>query len=199
MKFNFNKCFSNQGKEINGLFEVTPIVYKDSRGEFLEVYNKKEFFNANLNMNFVQDNQSQSVKGVLRGLHFQTKHPQGKLIRCVLGTFFDVAVDLRKGSETFGQYCGKILDDKKKNQFYIPEGFAHGFYVLSEIAICSYKCTDFYEPDGESGLMWNDPKIGINWPIENDMKKILAEKDLKYPDFDISKDYFDINGKWIGK
>ncbi len=149
-------------------------------------------------MKFVQDNQSKSSKGVLRGLHFQTQHPQGKLVRDLEGKVYDVAVDLRKGSETFGKYYGVILDSEKQNMFYIPEGFAHGFYVLTDLAIFTYKCTDFYDPKGEGGLMWNDPAIGIDWKsIAPDVNPLLSDKDGKHPAFDANKNYFDINGKWI--
>ena len=151
-------------------------------------------------MKFVQDNQSSSSKGVLRGLHFQTQHPQGKLVRAVSGKVFDVAVDLRKGSATFGKYYGVVLDSEKQNQFYIPEGFAHGFYVLSETAVFAYKCTDFYDPKGEGGLMWNDPTIGIDWKsVAPEIEPLLSEKDGKHPAFYVNGNYFDINGKWIEK
>ena len=160
----------------------------------------KDFFEAGLKMKFVQDNQSSSSKGVLRGLHFQTQHPQGKLVRAVSGKVFDVAVDLRKGSATFGKYYGVVLDSEKQNQFYIPEGFAHGFYVLSETAVFAYKCTDFYDPKGEGGLMWNDPTIGIDWKcVAPEIEPLLSEKDGKHPAFDVNGNYFDINGKWIEK
>ncbi len=150
-------------------------------------------------MKFVQDNQSKSSKGVLRGLHFQTQHPQGKLVRALQGKVYDVAVDLRKGSATFGKYYGVILDAEKQNMFYIPEGFAHGFYVLSDEAIFTYKCTDFYDPKGEGGLMWNDPAIGIDWKaVAPDVNPLLSEKDGKHPAFDEDDDYFDLDGNWIG-
>ena len=148
-------------------------------------------------MKFVQDNQSKSSKGVLRGLHFQTLHPQGKLVRSLQGKVYDVAVDLRKGSKTFGKYFGVVLDAEKQNQFYIPEGFAHGFLVLTEEATFAYKCTDFYHPEDEGGLMWNDPAIGIDWKsVAGDVEPLLSEKDTKHPAFDSNKNYFDINGKW---
>ena len=198
MNFDFIKCNSNLNIEIPGLFEINPKVFADARGQFLETYNKKQFEAAGLKMNFVQDNQSTSTIGVLRGLHFQTKHPQGKLIRAVAGRFYDVAVDLRKNSPTFGQYCGIILDSEKNNQFYIPEGFAHGFYVLSDKAVCSYKCTDFYDPSGESGLMWNDKSLNIIWPLIQDIPTLIAEKDNHYKDFNKSSSYFDNSGKWLG-
>ena len=161
MSFEFNTCRLADGTEIKGLYEIQSKIFGDARGYFEETYSERDFFAAGLTMQFVQDNQSKSTKGVLRGLHFQTQHPQGKLVRALQGRVYDVAVDLRKGSATFGKYYGVILDSEKQNMFYIPEGFAHGFYVLSEEAIFTYKCTDFYDPKGEGGLMWNDPAIGI--------------------------------------
>ena len=134
-------------------------------------------------MNFVQDNESRSTKGVLRGLHFQTKHTQGKLVRCTEGEVWDVAVDLRKGSPTYGQWEGVHLSAENKRQFYVPEGFAHGFVVLSDVATFNYKCTDFYHPGDEGGLAWNDPEIGVEWPIEEGMKLIISEKDQKWGGF----------------
>lgn len=199
MAFEFKQC-EKDGLKFTGLYEIQPKVFGDSRGYFLETYSEKDFFEAGLKMKFVQDNQSKSSKGVLRGLHFQTNHPQGKLVRALEGKVFDVAVDLRKGSETFGKYYGVILDAQKQNQFYIPEGFAHGFYVLSDEAIFAYKCTDFYDPYGEGGIMWNDSVIGIDWKsVAPDITQPnLSEKDTKHSAFDLNKDYFDINGKWIG-
>ncbi|MCR4734385.1 MAG: dTDP-4-dehydrorhamnose 3,5-epimerase [Treponema sp.] len=193
MPFEFKKC------SIEGLYEILPKVFGDNRGYFFEVYSEKDFFEAGLKMKFVQDNQSSSTKGVLRGLHFQTQHPQGKLVRAILGKVYDVAVDLREGSATFGKYHGVILDSEKQNQFYIPEGFAHGFYVLSETAVFAYKCTDFYDSKGEGGLMWNDPLINIDWKsIAPDLTPILSQKDEKHPAFSLEKKYFDKNAKWIG-
>lgn len=148
---------------IEGLCVITPAVHGDSRGYFMETYNQKDMEEAGLNMVFVQDNQSCSTKGVLRGLHFQKKYPQGKLVRVVKGSVFDVAVDLRANSKTYGEWFGIELTEENKKQFYIPEGFAHGFVVLSDIAEFCYKCTDFYHPGDEGGLAWNDPEIGINW------------------------------------
>lgn len=149
---------------IDGLCVITPTVHGDNRGYFMETYNQKDMQEAGLTMNFVQDNQSSSTKGVLRGLHFQKEFPQGKLVRVVKGSVFDVAVDLRKGSKTFGKWYGIELTADNKKQFYIPEGFAHGFLVLSDLAEFCYKCTDFYHPGDEGGLAWNDPSIGIKWP-----------------------------------
>lgn len=199
MPFTFKKCVSD-GKEIAGLFEIQPRVFGDARGYFFEVYSEKDFFEAGLTMKFVQDNQSSSSKGVLRGLHFQTHHPQGKLVRAVSGTVYDVAVDLRRSSATFGAYYGVVLDSEKQNQFYIPAGFAHGFYVLSDSAVFAYKCTDFYDPAGEGGLMWNDPEIGIDWnAVAPDITPLLSEKDGKQPPFDKNGLYFDMNAKWQGE
>lgn len=149
---------------IDGIYVIEPTVHGDSRGYFLETYNQKEMHEAGLDMVFVQDNQSMSTRGVLRGLHFQKQHPQGKLVRVISGRVFDVAVDLRAGSETFGKWYGDVLSGENKKQMYISEGFAHGFLVLSEEAVFSYKCTDFYHPGDEGGLAWNDPEIAIRWP-----------------------------------
>ncbi len=194
MPFEFKKC------PIEGLYEVQPKVFGDQRGYFFEVYSEKDFREAGLTMKFVQDNQSASTKGVLRGLHFQTLHPQGKLVRAVHGKVYDVAVDLRVGSATFGKYYGVILDSEKQNAFYIPEGFAHGFYVLSETAVFAYKCTDFYHPEDEGGIMWNDPTIGIKWDeIAPGLSPILSEKDTKHPAFNMENTYFDLNGMWINR
>lgn len=198
MAFDFNTCKLSDGTEVKGLYEIQPKIFGDTRGYFLETYSERDFFTNGLTMRFVQDNQSKSSKGVLRGLHFQTRHPQGKLVRALQGKVYDVAVDLRKGSKTFCKYYGVILDAEKQNMFYIPEGFAHGFYVLSEEAIFTYKCTDFYHPEDEGGLMWNAPVIGIDWKvIAPDVNPLLSEKDGKHPAFDASKNYFDINGVWI--
>lgn len=200
MSFEFTCCKLETGLEIKGLYEIYPRIFGDSRGYFLETYNEKDFFSAGLKMKFVQDNQSKSTKGVLRGLHFQTRNPQGKLVRVLDGSVFDVAVDLRNDSETFGKYYGVVLDSVKQNMFYIPEGFAHGFYVLSDSALFTYKCTNFYDPEGEGGLMWNDPILNINWNkfLGND-KPILSIRDEKHPLFDLNKKYFNFNAQWIGK
>lgn len=162
---------------IEGLYIIEPTVFGDERGYFMETYNKKDMEEAGLNMNFVQDNQSMSTKGVLRGLHYQKEHPQGKLVRVISGAVFDVAVDIRKDSETFGNWFGVELSAENKKQFYISEGFAHGFLVLSETAEFSYKCTDYYRPDDERGLLWDDLEIGIKWPINEDLEIRLSEKD----------------------
>lgn len=149
---------------IEGLYIIEPAVHGDSRGYFMETYNRNDMHEAGLNMVFVQDNQSMSTKGVLRGLHFQKQYPQGKLVRVIKGRVFDVAVDLRSGSETYGKWYGVELTEENRKQFYISEGFAHGFLVLSDIAEFCYKVTDFYRPGDEGGLAWNDPEIGIEWP-----------------------------------
>ncbi len=148
---------------IEGLCVIEPTVHGDARGYFMETYNQKDMEAEGLNMVFVQDNQSSSTKGVLRGLHFQKQYPQGKLVRVVKGSVFDVAIDLRANSETYGKWFGVELTEENKKQFYIPEGFAHGFVVLSDVAEFCYKCTDFYHPGDEGGLAWNDPEIGIDW------------------------------------
>lgn len=149
---------------IEGLYVIEPAVHGDERGYFMETYSKRDMLEAGLDLDFVQDNQSMSVKGVLRGLHFQKQYPQGKLVRVIKGRVFDVAVDLRKDSLTYGKWYGIELSEENKKQFYIPEGFAHGFLVLSDTAEFCYKCTDFYHPGDEGGLAWNDPEIGIEWP-----------------------------------
>ena len=166
--------------DIEGLYVIEPTVFKDERGYFMETYNQNDFKEAGLNMTFVQDNQSMSVKGDLRGLHFQKQYPQGKLVRAVRGTVFDVAVDLRSDSKTYGKWFGVTLSAENKKQFYIPEGFAHGFLVLSDEAEFAYKCTDFYHPGDEGGLLWSDPEIGVDWPIEPGMELIISDKDKKW-------------------
>ena len=166
--------------EIEGLCVIEPTVFQDERGYFVETYNYNDFAAEGLDMKFVQDNQSMSVKGVLRGLHFQKQFPQGKLVRAIRGTVFDVAVDLRGGSATYGKWFGVVLSAENKKQFYIPEGFAHGFLVLSDEGEFAYKVTDFYHPGDEGGLKWDDPEIGVEWPIEQGMELILSEKDQKW-------------------
>ena len=165
---------------IEGLYMIEPTVHGDKRGYFTETYNLNDMKQAGLDMIFVQDNQSSSVKGVLRGLHFQKEHPQGKLVRVIRGTVYDVAVDLRKGSSTFGQWYGVELSEENHLQFYISPGFAHGFLVLSDYAEFCYKCTDFYHPNDEGGLAWNDPDIGVEWPIPDGMELTLSDKDKKW-------------------
>jgi len=174
-RFNFNKT------KIDGVYIIEPKVFGDERGYFIEVYNKEQFSEAGLNMTFVQDNESKSNKGVLRGLHFQKKHSQGKLVRVTKGEVFDVAVDLRSGSSTYRQWEGVILSEENKKQFYIPKGFAHGFLVISDEAVFNYKCTDFYAPEYDGGVMWNDTDINIKWPLGRIENVILSEKDKVHP------------------
>lgn len=172
-KFNFIET------AIEGVYIIEPTVFGDDRGYFMETYQKEEFEDNGISLNFVQDNQSKSTKGVLRGLHFQNTQPQGKLVRVIKGTVYDVAVDLRKSSKTYGKYESVILSDENKKQFYVPPGFAHGFLVLSDEAEFTYKCTDFYNADDEGGIIWNDPQINIDWPLdEKDL--ILSEKDKQW-------------------
>ena len=166
--------------DIEGLYVIEPTVFKDERGYFVETYNQNGMKEAGLDMVFVQDNQSMSTRGVLRGLHFQKQFPQGKLVRVVRGKVFDVAVDLRSDSKTYGKWFGVELSAENMKQFYIPEGFAHGFLVLSDEAEFCYKCTDFYHPGDEGGLAWNDPEIGVEWPLEEGVDLIISEKDQKW-------------------
>jgi len=150
--------------DIAGVFIIEPRVFGDERGYFMETYNKSDFHKAGITNDFVQDNQSKSRKGVLRGLHFQKQFPQAKLVRVTRGEVYDVAVDLRKDSPSYGKYVGVVLSAEKKNMFFIPRGFAHGFLVLSDEAEFTYKCDEFYRPEDEGGIRWDDPKIGISWP-----------------------------------
>lgn len=184
---------------IDGLYVIEPTIHGDERGYFMETYNQRDMAEAGLDMVFVQDNQSCSKKGVLRGLHYQKQYPQGKLVRVIKGIVFDVAVDLRADSKTYGQWYGVELSAENKKQFYISEGFAHGFLVLSDEAEFCYKVTDFYHPNDEGGLAWNDPEIGIKWPnvvgeyqgnasaegytLADGTKLILSEKDQKWAIF----------------
>ncbi|MHB1314631.1 MAG: dTDP-4-dehydrorhamnose 3,5-epimerase [Christensenellales bacterium] len=165
---------------IEGLVVIEPKVFGDDRGYFMETYNFEDFSSAGLPMTFVQDNQSRSKKGVLRGLHMQTKYPQGKLVRVISGEVYDVGVDMRKGSPTFGKYEGVLLTGENKRMFYVPEGFAHGFLVLSEEAVFTYKCTNFYHPEYEAGIIYNDSSIGIDWPLSG-MEVLLSDKDKRNP------------------
>ena len=176
MPFSFTPC------TIAGLYEIQPKVFGDRRGYFIESYSRRDFHTAGITVTFVQDNESSSSKGVLRGLHFQVKHPQAKLVRVMEGEVFDVAVDLRPNSPGRGKWHGVILSGDKHNQFFIPEGFAHGFLVLSDTAVFAYKCTDFYYPEDEGGLIWNDADIGIEWP-DIGMDYILSDKDKKLAPF----------------
>ncbi|MGL5616235.1 MAG: dTDP-4-dehydrorhamnose 3,5-epimerase [Sarcina sp.] len=175
--FNFVKT------KIKDLYIIEPAIFGDDRGYFMESYNLNDFKEAGLSMKFVQDNESKSSKGVLRGLHFQSKHPQGKLVRVTKGEVFDVAVDLRKGSKTYGQWEAVILSEENKKQFYVPEGFAHGFLVLSEEAVFNYKCTDFYYPEYDGGVLWNDEDIDVKWPLEGIKEIKLSEKDKNQKKF----------------
>ena len=168
---------------IDGVYVIEPTVYGDHRGYFMETYSDEEFAEIGLNYKFVQDNQSKSRKGVLRGLHFQKENTQAKLVRCIKGEVFDVAVDLRPGSTTYGKWEGVILSEENKKMFMIPRGFAHGFLVLSEEAEFTYKCDDVYNPNAEAGLAWNDKDVNIDWPL-GDMKiddLLTSEKDAKWP------------------
>ena len=164
---------------IEGLYVIEPTVHQDERGYFVETYNQRDFEEAGLYYTFVQDNQSMSVKGVLRGLHFQKEFPQAKLVRVIRGTVFDVAVDIRKNSPTYGKWYGVGLSEDNKKQFLISEGFAHGFVVLSDVAEFCYKVTDFYHPGDEGGIAYNDPDIGIEWPAAGNL--IMSQKDQNWP------------------
>ena len=183
-KFNFIKT------EIEGVYIIEPTVFGDNRGYFMETYNEQDFKTAGLNYTFVQDNQSSSRKGVLRGLHFQKTYPQSKLVRVLKGEVFDVAVDLRKGSKTYGKWTGVLLSEENKRQFMVPRGFAHGFVVMSETAEFAYKCDEFYHPEDEGGIMWNDPEVGIDWQLDGE--PILSEKDKKHPKLSESKITFEV-------
>ncbi|HRR77924.1 MAG TPA: dTDP-4-dehydrorhamnose 3,5-epimerase [Ruminococcus sp.] len=177
--FTFNET------KIKGVYIIDVKTYGDNRGYFMETYKESDFKEAGLDYNFVQDNQSSSRKGVLRGLHFQKTHPQAKLVRVLKGEVFDVAVDLRKDSPTYGQWVGVVLSEENKRQFMIPRGFAHGFVVMSDYAEFAYKCDDLYHPEDEGGIMWNDPAIGIEWPEVGEV--ILSEKDKLHPSLADSK------------
>ena len=174
-KFTFHKT------EIEGAVIVEPTVFGDDRGYFMETYHEKEFAEGGITAHFVQDNQSSSTRGVLRGLHFQREYPQAKLVRVIDGTVFDVAVDIRKGSSTFGAWVGVELSAENKRQFFISRGLAHGFLVLSKTAEFTYKCDEFYHPEDEGGLAWDDPAIGIKWPLSSMQKPLLSDKDQKNP------------------
>ena len=174
--------------KIKDVYIIDVKTYGDNRGYFMETYKESDFRDVGLNYNFVQDNQSSSRKGVLRGLHFQKTHPQAKLVRVLKGEVFDVAVDLRKDSPTYGQWVGAVLSEENKRQFMIPRGFAHGFVVMSDYAEFAYKCDELYHPEDEGGIMWNDPAIGIEWPEVGDI--ILSEKDKVHPSLKDSKIVF---------
>lgn len=167
---------------IEGLYVIEPTVHGDSRGYSMETYNQRDMEEAGLNMRFVQDNQSLSVKGVLRGLHFQKQFPQGKLVRVIKGRVFDVAVDLRKNSKTYGKWFGVELSEENKKQFYVSEGFAHGFLTLSDVAEFCYKLTNFYNPSDEGGLAWNDPAIGIDWGVVGKYNGTASAEGYALPD-----------------
>jgi dTDP-4-dehydrorhamnose 3,5-epimerase len=174
-KFNFIKT------DIDGVFIIEPTAFGDERGYFMETYQYNDFANAGIDVKFVQDNQSMSKKGVLRGLHFQKEFPQSKLVRVIKGEVYDVAVDLRKDSETYGKHVAVLLSEENRRQFFIPRGFAHGFLVVSDTAEFVYKVDDFYHPNDEGGLMWNDPELGIDWPIDDNMEITLSDKDKLNP------------------
>lgn len=170
---------------IDGVLVVDATAYGDERGYFVETYKRPDYVAGGIDAEFVQDNQSSSTKGVLRGLHFQIEHPQAKLVRVVSGEVFDVAVDLRPGSPTYGRWEGVVLSAENRRQFFVPRGFAHGFLVLSDVAEFCYKCDDVYHPGDEGGLMWDDPEIGIEWPILEDMEIVLSEKDKAHPGLEV--------------
>ncbi|MBQ9239070.1 MAG: dTDP-4-dehydrorhamnose 3,5-epimerase [Treponema sp.] len=183
-----------------GLYEIQTDIHTDTRGYVCETYSEYDFVQNRLDKKFVQDNESFSVNGTLRGLHFQTRYPQAKLIRAVFGTVFDVAVDLRNASPTFGRWYGTLLDGERKNQLYIPAGCAHGFYVLTDTAVCAYKYTAPYDAHGESGLPWNDTELAIDWHCgAGNPPPILSEKDMQHPPFDKMKKYFSLAGEWRGR
>ena len=186
-------AFTFEKTKITGVVIIQPKVFGDSRGYFMETYKKEDFVEAGIDKEFVQDNESSSVKGVLRGLHFQKEHTQGKLVRVTHGEVFDVAVDVRPGSETYGQWVGVILSSEKKNMFYIPEGFAHGFLVLSDTAEFVYKCTDIYDPTSEGGIPWNDPDVNVEWP-KLDIPYKTSKKDEKHHRFKAQS--FEWADKW---
>ena len=166
---------------IEGVLLLEPVVHGDRRGFFLEFYNERTFRELGITHRFVQDNHSSSRAGVLRGLHYQLTHPQAKLVRVIAGEVFDVAVDVRRGSPTFGKWVGQVLSAENKRMLFVPEGFAHGFFVLSDEAQFLYKCSDFYDPQGERGIIWDDPEIAVEWPIVNGARPMLSEKDRRYP------------------
>ena len=187
--------FTVKKTPIKDLVIIETKVFGDSRGFFMETYNQASFEELGLKMNFVQDNHSKSKKGVLRGLHFQTKHTQGKLVRVIKGRVYDVAVDLRKGSETFGQWYGIELSEENKLMFYVPEGFAHGFLTLDDETEFVYRCTDLYAPEYDSGILWSDRTLNIDWKFEefgiNSEELTISEKDQKQQEFDPDKNYFE--------
>lgn len=165
-------------QKIPDVLLIEPKIFEDSRGFFLETYREELFTQAGITDRFIQDNHSSSQKGVLRGLHYQIRHPQGKLVRVIQGEIFDVAVDIRKSSATFGQWVGAYLSAQNKNQLWVPPGFAHGFYVVSEVAQVTYKVNNLYAPEWERSILWNDPEIGIEWPISGNSAPSLSQKDM---------------------
>lgn len=175
--------FTFSPTSIDGVVVIETKSYGDERGSFMETYKRPDFVAGGIDVDFVQDNQSSSVRGVLRGLHFQINHPQAKLVRVVEGEVFDVCVDLRTGSPTFGQWEGVVLSAENRRQFFIPRGFAHGFYVLSESAVFAYKCDDVYHPNDEGGIRWDDERIGVEWPLLEGCDVILSDKDRRHPSF----------------
>lgn len=175
--------FTFSPTSIDGVVVIETKSYGDERGSFMETYTRPDFVAGGIDVDFVQDNQSSSVRGVLRGLHFQINHPQAKLVRVVEGEVFDVCVDLRAGSPTFGQWEGVVLSAENRRQFFIPRGFAHGFYVLSESAVFAYKCDDIYHPNDEGGIRWDDERIGVEWPLLEGCDVILSDKDRRHPSF----------------
>lgn len=172
--------FKKKETGIEGLYVIEPTVFEDNRGFFMETYNKKDFEEIGITTEFVQDNHSKSIKGVLRGLHFQKEYPQAKLVKVIKGEVYDVAVDLRKNSKTYGKYYGVTLTEQNKLQFYIPRGFAHGFLVLSEEAEFTYKCDELYHPNDEGGIIWNDKTINIEWPLDKTENIIQSDKDKNW-------------------
>lgn len=187
-------AFTFEEQAIKGVYVITPQIFGDARGYFAEMFKAPDFEKAGIPVNFVQDNESSSSRGVLRGLHFQKDHTQGKLVRVTTGKVYDVAVDVRPGSPTFGQYVGVVLDAEKKQMFWIPAGFAHGFLVLSDLAVFTYKCTDVYDPASEGGIPWNDPDIHVAWP-ELDVEYKTSEKDSRHPGF--REQDFGWAAKWL--
>jgi len=187
-------AFQFEETKIPGVYIIQPQVFGDARGYFMECFRRSDFAEHGIDKEFVQDNESSSTKGVLRGLHFQKNHTQGKLVRATHGEVFDVAVDVRPGSPTYGQWVGVVLSSERKNMFYIPEGFAHGFLVLSDTAEFVYKCTDVYDPTSEGGIPWNDPTIAVDWPkLDVDFK--TSEKDSKHESFKAQN--FEWAKKWM--
>ncbi len=186
-------AFTFENTKLPGVIVIQPQVFGDSRGYFMETFKKSDFVAAGIDKEFVQDNESSSTKGVLRGLHFQKEHTQGKLVRVTKGEVYDVAVDVRPGSDSYGQWAGVILSSEKKNMLYIPEGFAHGFLVLTDVAEFQYKCTDVYDPSSEGGIPWNDETIAVKWP-KLDVPYKTSEKDEKHESFEAQD--FSWAAKW---